>query len=56
MNTENGLSFICTLSDDEQNSIRDLLVLVGISGDDLERAMNSRVCDLLDIVMPLMEA
>lgn len=42
--------FICTLPKDEQDRIHNALVDVGIDGDDLERAMNSRVCDLEDTI------
>lgn len=42
--------YICTLSNEMQDNIRDLLVFAGITGDDLERAMNSRLSDVLDII------
>jgi len=37
---------IWTLPQDEQAAIMTALLLAGIEGDDLERAMDSRVCDL----------
>lgn len=41
---------VCTLGKDEKLQVIELLVGAGISGDDLRRAMNSRVCDLEDTV------
>ena len=42
--------YICTLSTEFQSEIRQALIRKGISGDDLERAMNSRYCDVIDIL------
>lgn len=43
-------AFICTLTTEEQATIRELLIFAGITGDDLELAMNSRVCDLEEVI------
>lgn len=42
--------YIWTLSQAEQAAIMTALLLAGIEGEDLERAMDSRVCDLEDVI------
>lgn len=42
--------YIWTLSQDEQAAIYTALLLAGIEGEDLELAMNGRVCDLEDTI------
>ena len=43
-------SYIWTLSQEEQAAIMTALMLAGIEGEDLELAMNGRVCDLEDTI------
>lgn len=42
--------FIWTLPQDVQCEIRHALILAGIEGEDVERAMDSRLCDLEDAI------
>ena len=42
--------YIWTLSQDEQAAIMTALLLAGIEGDDLELAMDGRICDLEDTI------
>lgn len=42
--------YIWLMSQDEQCAIMHELVLAGIEGDDLERAMDGRLCDLEDTI------
>lgn len=42
--------YICTLPEHERARIELALMEAGIEGDDLRRAMESRVCDLADTV------
>ena len=45
----NDDSFICTLTEEKQEEIRNALVDIGLSDEDIELAMNGRVCDLEEI-------
>lgn len=47
----NNTAFICTLPVEEQNRIRETLENVGVSAEDIELAMNSRVCDVEQCLM-----
>ena len=42
--------YICTLDRDEQERILFALLMAGIEGEDLELAMNGRICDLEDTI------
>lgn len=42
-------AYVCTLSEHEQAEIRKKLVNAGVSGEDLELAMNSRICDIEEV-------
>ena len=42
--------YICTLDIEIQNSIKAKLIAKGITGEDLELAMNSRLCDLEEVL------
>lgn len=42
--------YICTLPESEQQAIYAALLEAGIHGNDLERAMNGRICDLEDTI------
>lgn len=42
--------YIWTLSSEEQAAIMTALLLAGIEGEDLERAMDGRICDLEDTI------
>lgn len=42
--------YICTLPEHERKRIELALREAGIKGDDLRRAMESRVCDLADAI------
>jgi len=42
--------YIWTLSQDEQAAIMTALLLAGIEGEELELAMNGRICDLEDTI------
>lgn len=42
--------YVCTLSEREQAEIKTKLVDAGVSGEDLELAMNSRLCDLEEVM------
>ena len=42
--------YIWTLTQDEQAAIMTALILAGVEGDDLERAMDGRICDLEDTI------
>ncbi len=44
------VDYIATLRVDIQIEIARRLRAVGINGDDFERAMNSRLCDLIDTI------
>lgn len=39
-------TYICTLTSEEQNEIRKALEDMGLDSEDIELAMNSRVCDV----------
>jgi len=43
-------SYVWALSQEEQVEIMHRLILAGIDGEDLERAMDGRVCDLADTI------
>lgn len=42
--------YICTLDIEMQNNIKAKLIAKGIIGEDLELAMNSRLCDLEEVL------
>lgn len=42
--------YIATLNHEEQMRIREALLIAGIDGEDIERAMNGRICDLEDTI------
>lgn len=42
--------YIFTMSHEEQAQIIEALHIAGIDGEDLERAMNGRICDLEDTI------
>lgn len=42
--------YICQLSTDVQNAIKDELTAIGLSTIDIDNAMNSRVSDLVDTI------
>ena len=42
--------YICTLTTKQQAAIMAALLLAGIEGNDLELAMNGRICDLEDTI------
>jgi hypothetical protein len=44
-----AIDYICTLTEEKQEEIRNALVDIGLSDEDIELAMNSRVCDLEEI-------
>lgn len=44
-------TYICQLSENEQNEIKYKLISMGLSHEDIELAMNSRLCDLEDTLM-----
>lgn len=41
--------YIIELTKESQNAIREYLMELGITGEDLERAMDSKICDLYDL-------
>lgn len=43
---KNNTSYICTLSDEQQEQIRKALEDAGFDAEDIELTMNSRVCDV----------
>ena len=42
--------YICTLTTEQQAAIMTALLLAGSEGNDLELAMNGRICDLEDTI------
>lgn len=46
---KSNTAYICTLTAEEQENIRKALEDAGVDAEDIERAMNSRVCDV-DII------
>lgn len=42
--------YIWTLSQEEQQLIYERLLMAGIDGEDVERAMDGRICDLEDTI------
>ena len=42
--------YIWMLTQEEQAAIMTALILAGVEGDDLERAMDGRICDLEDTI------
>lgn len=45
--------FIGQLKDEQQIKIENELIKLGLSKDDIHRALNSRVCDLLDTIVDI---
>ena len=43
-------TYVCTLSERIQTEIKKKLIDAGISGEDLELAMNSRLCDFEEVL------
>lgn len=43
-------AYICTLDIEVQNDIKAKLIAKGITGEDLELAMSSRLCDLEEVL------
>ena len=43
---KNNTAYICTLSDEQQKHIRKALENAGFDTEDIELAMNSRMCDI----------